>query len=147
MTTDLKALADALKDAKKLCAQECQEHEASACERAESLVRTLADADKSMPVVAATDVHSLGPYHYTVDLNVPLVRQSDAQAAILAATERAEKDAKDAERYRWLRDEARCVDWSAWLHRDRFQQAWTTHTRGRADEMDAAIDQHLGAAK
>ena len=57
-----------------------------------------------------------------------LLDATDAQAAILAATERAAKAEKDAARYRWLRDS----DWSS---------------GSTSADMDQEIDQHLGTAK
>lgn len=44
----------------------------------------------------------------------------------------------DAERYRWLRDEARSVDWTADLPNRRMQ--YTIHCRCGPQGMDASID-------
>lgn len=51
-------------------------------------------------------------------------------------TEQAEQDRIDAERYRWLRNKARSVDWS----RKWTDISFTTHTRFDGQSMDAAID-------
>jgi hypothetical protein len=106
MNTDLKALA-----------------------KAATILRTLADADAKMPVL-----HGAGLDRFLDacdDVPPPLVRLSDAQAAILAATERAEK----AEALlREARHQALTMDG---LKRENIgPQHWVT-----------AIDQHLGAAK
>ena len=92
--------------------------------QAESVLRTLAAADEKMPVVGYADKveirnmqigaepsMSLAPVS---ESDEPLVRQSDTQAAVLAAYEAGKAAAvaehkaeierlrKDAERYRWL---------------------------------------------
>jgi len=135
MTTDLKALAHELEaiSVGGLCVEENE----AVRDRAASILRTLADADAKMPVVAYRYLHDEDDELLTES---PLVRQSDAQAAILAATERAEKDAKaekDAARYRWLRAQDNddfCFAVVKNPHFDVYEPA----------ELDAAIDQHLG---
>ena len=147
MTTDLKALADTMKDAQTVCLRQGYTPEAESFAKAEAILRTLADADPKMPVVAVLDQHDNELMHPGFLLPeseakmTKLIRQSDAQAAILAATERAEKAEallreaeKDAARYRWLRG---TDSYSAWKRLGHYAAA----------SLDAVIDQHLGAAK
>lgn len=67
-------------------------------------------------------------------------------AAMLAAAPTAaiaEADAKDAARYRWLRDQARSVDWShKWMN-----NAFSTHCRTSASQMDRVIDASMSATQ
>jgi hypothetical protein len=84
------------------------------CEEAATILLSLADADAKMPVVAwAFDDPEYGfpgtPCRRFDDVppgravnSAALMSRDDAQAAILAATERAEKAEKDAARWRAL---------------------------------------------
>jgi glutathione S-transferase len=120
-------------------------------DEAAAILRTLADADAKMPVVWVQE--------WTRNCPVSLVRQSDAQAAILTATARAEKDAKDAARYRWLRaNNSHHVHNRAWLNTvtatkdspcdilsaDEAQEMLDAEVDRRMALKLAAIDQHLG---
>jgi hypothetical protein len=57
-----------------------------------------------------------------------------------AAEHRALESAKDAQRYRWLRNNARSVDWS-WHVND---TSYSTTCRNSRDEMDSMIDAAIG---
>lgn len=67
-------------------------------------------------------------------------------AAMLAAAPTAaiaEADAKDAARYRYLREQARSVDWShKWTN-----NTFSTHCRTSASQMDRVIDAAMSATQ
>lgn len=143
MTTDLKALAAwhaAMAAEPKRNKAKREKHAATA-----TVLRTLADADAKMPVVAlrsqlGSTFPATGEFKRRTD-DMPLVYRTDALAAILAATERAEKAEKDAAR---LREAAAAViaRWDSPLWKD---------VGPTGDYINmlrfAVIDQHLGAAK
>lgn len=49
---------------------------------------------------------------------------------------------RDAERYRWLRDEARTVDWTHWCS----PSVYSGCNKRTAEQMDNAIDAAIAAA-
>jgi hypothetical protein len=69
-------------------------------------------------------------------------------SVVLAALARAplpeqDDDKRDAARYRWLRNDARSVDWSVRLGRASFM----TRCRGLPENMDEAIDAAMSASR
>jgi hypothetical protein len=158
MTTDLKALADALILVARGYGLNSAHHPTRA---AASILRTLADADAKMPVTAIVHFKNNGTaWSALADFDGPtpkdkerLVRQSDAQAAILAATADLRQQLKDAteraEKADALLQEARRFVVS-YANRN---PPWTDTFNGSTQDPNgvhalwSAIDQHLGAAK
>jgi len=133
MTADLKSLADALAEVKDVL--EGDGYWCPPFDAALTLVRTLADADAKMPVVGY--LAESGTVFFGMNMAGSnahgLCKVSDAQAAILAATERAEK--AEASATRLLEALQSCL---ASLDAIEFSPHGALLAR-------AAIDQHLGA--